>query len=742
MNTIPSHRHPFSHSLRPLALLVPLLAIATSAVANEVEEVVVTATKRDQRLQDVAGSVTVITRLDAINNLSDIAAQVPGFTVLDAGSRNPSSLTIRGLRFDEVGDNDFGGDGGSVATYVDNIPLQGFFVPPQFTLKDLQQVEVLRGPQGTLYGNASTGGLVRYVTAKPDLSQSYVRLGAGISQTAESDDLNYDTDLVVNSPLTDTVGLRLLLSQTENQGFIDNPYALTGPTKDINDDKTEAVRLSALWQATDAFSLAGSYHYQKVNVDDRQAANEAFTGDEYQASHRFPQFMEGKWHLYGIDAEYQFDTATLTASVNRYDYETVTASDQTDLFLSYYDAGSGYFSSYDDFIGVGAGNVEVKKDSAEIRLASDNDQPLRWLIGGFYSQDDLDVLIADFLPGFADFWEENRPLDLDYIATQSETLKEFSTFGELSYDLTAQWEVTLGARHFRYDDKLDSCYALFPLEEGETEIPLDCSASDDVQTGTLGKFSTRYRFTEQHQAYFLVSEGYRRGGANLVPAGAEDYAAYDPDTALNYELGTKTAWFNQRLLVNAAVFYMDWKDIQVQSYIEDFRATVNAGDARSQGVELETKAILSDRWSVNLGYSFTEAELTETVESITGSYENAYSGDRLPGSPKQQWNLGVSYAQPIGEAALDASLQLSHIGDVYTALNDEFYNYSRLDAYTTANARINVSLRNWHFGAFVTNIANERGVTGIRTDEFYGERGQFEYVTRPRTVGVSARYQF
>ena len=742
----PLHRSlPFC--LSPLALLLPLLAApALAAPVAPVEELVVTATKRDQALQEVSAAVTVVNRLQGINSLAELAPQVPGLRVLDAGARNSAGLVIRGLRFDEVGDNELGGDGGLVASYIDNIPLQGFFVPPALVLKDLQQVEVLRGPQGTLYGNASIGGLVRYVTAKPELGKETLRLGASLSQTRESHGLNYDTELVANAPLSDSLALRVMLSQSENQGFIDNDYFLTGPAEDINGDQTDAARLGALWQASENFSLTGSIHYQELEVDDRQADNKSFTGGDYQAAHRFAQPMEGELKLYALDADYQLSGAKLSASLNRYSYDSQLIADQTDYLIMLDEIYGPYYTDYPDLLAMTGSEVEVDKDSAELRLVSDSDQPWRWLAGVFVSRDELDVLTLDLVPGFGEFMGENRPFDLDYVALQEQRLKETSAYGELAYDLLPEWELALGARHFRYDDQVEVCSAFFPLDDGETEIPLDCLQGDDQHTGALGKISSRYRLNDQQQVYVTVSEGFRRGGANPLPATADSHVFYDPDTVINYELGTRGSWWGERLQLGAALFQMEWDDIQLSNYVEVdgdwYGATFNGQQARSRGLELEAEVALSQRWGLSLDYTHQKAELTRTVAGVLGGAETAYQGDRLPGSPEQYYRIGLDYRQALGDAKLEAQFSLNRIGDAYTALNDEFYNYRRLDAYTTANARLDVILRNWRLGAFATNIANERAITGGRSDEFYGERGQFDYVTRPRTLGVSASYQF
>ncbi|HEY8941513.1 MAG TPA: TonB-dependent receptor [Cellvibrio sp.] len=723
---------------QPLALacaLMPLLsAVSIAAETNSsVEEVVVTASKRNQSLQDFSGSVSVISNFQNIKGIADIASQVPGFNIVDAGPRNPAGLVIRGLRIDEVGSNDLGSDGSYVASYVDNIPLQGFFVPPSFSLKDLKQVEVLRGPQGTLYGNASIGGLIRYVTAKPDLEKYSVRLNAEASRTKHSDDLNYDTDLVVNTPLIDdTLGLRLLLGKTENAGFIDNKYLLTGPAEDINDDETKQARINLLWQPTESFSLNTMYHYQEINVGDRQAANESFTGDKYSASSRYLQPMKGELQLAGVDAEYEMEFASLTASVNHYDYSHHVRADQTDLYIGF-DPANEYYNLYEDLSAYNASDIDIIKDSVELRLVSPEDQPLRWLVGGFYSRDDLDVYSGDYTPGFGEFLGADLPGDLEYLSTQTETLDEYSLYGEIAYDITPKLEASLGARHFRYDDQLNVCITAYP-----TDLPPSCRPGDDISTGVLGKFSTRYKLTEAHSVYFTIAEGYRRGGANALPERIDFGREYDPDTAINYELGARGIWFEQRLKLNAALFVNDWSKIQVGDVVEGrYPIWINAEDARSQGVELDFIAQLNSAFSLRGAYSYTDAELTETVASIS-----AYDGDPLPGSPDTQWSFSLDYAEPLMGVDVDASLGINHVGEIYTALNPDFYNYRKLKSYNTLNARIGVTRSNWRVGAFINNIENTRGVTGGRSDESYGDQGRFEYITRPRTIGLSITYKY
>src|SRR5690606_22620769 len=183
-------------------------------------------------------------------------------------------------------------------------------------------------------------------------------------------------------------------------------------------------------------------------------------------------------------------------------------------------------------------------------------------------------------------------------------------------------------------------------------------------------------------------------------------------------------FFEQQLRVSGALFYIDWDDIQVSAVFESgYSGLVNAASARSQGVELEALLKLPAGWAVRAGFAFTDAELDEDVVNITGYGENAYAGDRLPGSPRTQANLGIDYTRALGSATLDAGFSMSYSSKISTALNDEFADYERLDGYTVTNIRAGVIWRNWRVGAFVHNIANTRGITGKRTDYYFGEQG-------------------
>lgn len=728
-----------------LASVMASPAVLAAAAAPALEEIIVTSSKRDLSLQQFAGSATVLDKetVQGLSSISDIAQRVPGLATVDTGPRNPSAMMIRGLRFDTINAGEFVGDGATVASYFDNIPLQGYYVPPSLSLKDLQQVEVLRGPQGTLYGNASIAGLVRYVSAKPQLDEQSLEVGTRLSNTRHSSGINHDTDIVVNTPLIeDTLAVRMVIGQQHNQGFIDNPFLLEGPRKDSNDDRTDMARVSALWQLMPEWQISGSYHYQKTDISDRQAANPAFTGDEFTASTVYREPVKGDLRLASLESQYEFPGATLTASISRYDYQTEHRHDQTHYLLRVEEIYEyAFFSDYNDFSAYATGAFDIVKDNVEIRLVSDSDQRLRWLGGLFYTTDDLNAVVTDTLPGFADFIGMHRPDELDYYATQRQDLREQSAYAEVAWDIIPQWEISAGLRYFHYKDDVETC-STYPISLGieGTELPVNCLSNQNSKSDTLGKISTRYAFSDDQSVYFSISEGFRRGGANLVPVEITEARSYAPDSSVNYELGNHSYLFDRKLRLSAALFYIDWQDIQLNTLLDSgYGVVVNAPEARAQGVELEAQAQLNEQWRVRSAVTFTDAELSKDLVNVTG---DAFKGDRLPGAPRYQWTVGVDYQQSLGWGTLDASLDIARKSGVRTALNDNFEDYLHLEGYTTADADISVSRGNWRAGVFIHNISDTRAITGQRTAATYGEQGQFEYMTRPRTAGISLRVKY
>ncbi|WP_198144104.1 TonB-dependent receptor [Gilvimarinus agarilyticus] len=706
-----------------------------------IEEITVTSSKRTQNRNDFAGSVSVFNQqwLEHQQPLSlqTLAGNTPGFNMIDTGSRNPSPLVIRGLRFAGVDANDLGGDGGSVTRYLDDIPLPGGFIPPDLQLLDLEQVEVLKGPQGTLYGSSSLAGVVRYEAVKPDLNEFATELNASASSTAHSDDLGHAVGLISNLPIANgKAAARIVLRQDEVAGFIDNNYLLSGTQKDINDEEGKQARLSLRWKPVDALTLDASYHYQDRFVGDRQASNEPFTDDPYGASSRYLQPADTKVEMTSISAHYEFEHVEATAIHSRYDYTTQSEADQTDYLLGYDPA---YYGAYEDFRAITLSDFDVTKSSTELRLASrDNAPQLQWLLGVFYSEDKVNGDIVDLAPGFDEFQGVNEPRD--YYAVQQEQLSESALFGESTYHINPQWQVTLGGRYYEQQDDLEICSAI-PMYDALFDEPPTFYCNDDHESdkGFLWKASAQYQVSFGSRLYGVYSEGFRRGGSNALPTYIENNRSYQPDYAEHYELGFLSGDLWQSATLNASIYAIDWQDIQQTAWESNYLVTVNAGTARSLGVELEGRFNLTESWGLAWGAAYNEATLRTPADDIVGTVVTGESGDRLPGSPKEQWHIGLDGQHQFDAFQLDTLVSVMSLGEITTALNDTMADYERLPGFTMLNAHVGAQWGNWYWALDATNLTDERAITSGRHESVYGPQGRFDTITRPRTLSLSVR---
>ena len=730
-----------------IACTLPLAANTLAASEPDtnaeptIEEITVTSSKREQNRNDFAGSVSVFNhqwlKQQQPLSLQTLASNTPGFNIIDTGSRNPSPLVIRGLRFAGVDANDLGGDGGSVTRYLDDIPLPGSFMPPDLQLLDLQQVEVLKGPQGTLYGSSSLAGVIRYETVKPDLNEFATELNASASTTAHSDDLGHSVGLVSNLPIAEgKAAARLVLSQDEVAGFIDNNYLLSGPQEDINNEEGKQARLSLRWKPVEALTLDASYHYQDRFIGDRQASNEPFSGDPYGASSHYLQPADTNVEMASISARYEFGKIAATAIHSRYDYTTQREADQTDFLL-----GFGWpYTEYEDFSAITKSDFDVTKSSTDLRLASiDDSAQWQWLLGAFYSEDDVDGAIVDLAPGLDDYLGvESEPRD--YAGAQTEALTETALYGETTYRVNTRWQVTLGGRYYEQDDDLEVCTG-FPLWDSLDgyEPTLYCDADQETDDGFLWKASAQYHASFGSRFYGVYSEGFRRGGSNALPTYLENNRSYQPDYAEHYELGFLSGDLWQNTTLNATVYAIDWDDIQQAAWEGGYPVTVNAGTARSLGVELEGRFNLTESWGLAWGAAYNDATLRTPADDLAGTAVTGESGDRLPGSPKEQWHIGLDGQHQFDAFQLDTLVSVMSLGEITTALNDTMADYERLPGFTMLNAHVGAQWGNWYWALDATNLTDERAITSGRHESVYGPQGRFDTITRPRTLSLSVR---
>lgn len=766
-----------------LFALTPLAAgvlTATQAPAQDLEEIIVTATRRAQSVQDIPYNISAYSadqlEKNRVDDIVDIARFVPGMNIGDKGLRDSSAtytstLTIRGVNVETTSAVDFMHlSVPTVSMYVDDTPL---FFGLQFN--DLERVEVLRGPQGTLYGSGSLGGTIRFIHNKPDASEFDAKVNISGSNTKESGDgVNYNFDGMINLPLGDNMAFRASAGFRREAGVVDAPRLFvtdsagvpiladpSDPTgsapvtfskNNVDDAEVYFVRAALQYEQPDWLTARFTYHHQETDTDGRMASSPLFPGfDQYEAAIQKLEPSEQSTDLFSLDIEVDVGFATFTSATSYYENDTYTANDATAFYKTA--LAGGYYAGIPRIHVAGDFWTDEEAWIQEARLVSSTEGFVDWTLGLFYSDQQLSFFdneealgISTAVSGAPGLIDERL-----FVIDRSWDFTDMAIFGEITLNLSDAWQVTGGVRgfHQKFTTQqlflLPFCGAYCSNDEID---PLGSTLGDpttDKETDVLFKANTSYDITEEHTAYFTFSQGFRRGGANSLPTGglfAEDPAllSYKPDEVNNYEVGVKGKVFDS-WSYTAAAFWVQWKDAQLFTTSPNAFAdmSINANDARTRGIELEIAGQATDSLDVFLGYAFIDAELTEDLD-FAGKV--GFKGDRLPGSPKHNLVLGGDYRYDL---AGDMSL-VFHVDGVYTsgrlvALNDLDIRYRELDGFWLWDAELRLEAEQWQASFFVDNVFDEFGVTAGQSVRRNG-LAAFDWFARPRTMGINVSYNF
>jgi len=497
---------------------------------------------------------------------------------------------------------------------------------------------------------------------------------------------------------------------------------------------------------------------------------------QYESAYRFEEPNEKEDTLLSLELEMDLGFAQLVSATGISTYEQEGNRDQTDLLMQ------DIWSGYADFPAFTVDTADEDSFTQEVRLVSQNESAFSWIVGYYYNRTETKNDDREYTPGATDAWfggeYSNIEYDLEYITKGESDDKEQAFFGELAYQINDQWNVTVGARFYEYDLWSESDNHA-PFYDGEIAsvdelVYEEVSAKDD---GNLFKFNTGYKFSEDVTAYFTVSEGFRLGGANGLPLcdGSTQVCAlpsemsYEPDTTTNYELGFKSTWLSNRLHFNAAVFSVDWEDAQVSAATANGAEiiTLNAGEANSSGIELSTRAMLSDSIMAYATYSYAKAELTTDAPYLFGDkgeagspLQNHYDGeegDRLPGAPEHQFSLGINYETEVLDGKLlNINYGLTAQSDVYTKVGLKA-DGEVLSGYALSNLSAKLSDDAWSVTLYVDNMFDKYAKTSVRRDKSWVGKATFDsenkglpelgrvyghYMTKPMTVGLRFNYLF
>lgn len=708
---------------------------ATSTVADAepvvLSEVVVTAEKRSERLQDVPMSLTALSgealESSKSTRLEDFVGKVPGLTLIDDGALG-SQVVIRGITTGVLAVNS------SVATYIDETPytVEGaaggsYVMQPNLDTFDMQRVEVLRGPQGTLYGANALGGILKYVTNAPDPSGFQARVQTGLSSVADGG-VGFDTHGMVNLPVGPNAALRIVGYDNYYPGFLDDPAR--GLT-DINGSRFVGTRVSFLFTPISDLSIRLNALYQDRSWNDFSNVD-VFSGSlapvfgtlNQEVLNRQPGDVVSQ--LYNLTVNYNAGFANVLSTTSYYTYKPRAVYDQSSLDHTVSKLFGGDYG-----VAVLYRNP-VQALTQEMRISSTTEGPLQWLVGGYFTNESTHET-ENLFPVNGTTYNilyGAYPGNLASVDLPTR-YKEYAGFLNLDYHITSTFDVAAGGR---YSDNKQGLHesASGPLI-GLVNITTPSSQSVFTYSGDL-----RWHFMPQNMVYTRVAEGFVPGGPNDVVPLAPVPKSYSSSTTMNYELGIKSTLLGGRLSAEVAAFLVNWRDIQLNATLNGVNTTTNGGTARSEGVEWDFQYKPLAPLTLGFNGAYTDARLTEDTPASVGGR----SGQRLPAVPLWETSASAEYEQPItgslsGFTALDWRFMGSRYADFVATGRQEMPSFNIVDW------RGGIETKRWSVAVYVKNIADKIAINYVRSEVVpTGQAAQSAVVYTPRTVGLTLTASF
>ena len=746
------------------ASLLPACA-AQAQAASEVEEVIVTATRRETTVQSTPIAITAMgeNTLEKIGatSLQDVTSQVPSLKI-GGGADGGGRITLRGIQASGEA---------TVGLYYDETPLTGPSDTSQNSggssqdgnLFDVERIEVLRGPQGTLYGSGSMGGTVRIIFNKADTNNYEGAIEAQAAGMRDGD-LSYYGKGMVNIPIIeDKLGVRAILYNEIRGGFIDN---IRYGAENINERKTTGGRLMITARPTENITWYGMGMVQKTNAPGGGSSWYPSLGaKDFNTDRYVIPINRDELSLVSSDLSWDAGFATITWAGAYYEWEQLNASDYTytmqtnstsavncrnwftmSLNIPTTTCNAGQLAQFKAFANSLMPTTLYKPawvhtTSNELRMSSNGEGKLQWTVGAFYEtrKDFVDSTLAvvDGKTGVIGvppsiFFHRDIATDTDQTAF----------FGDVSYELIEGLTFNVGLRRYKYEKTTG----------GQTDMPNWVSGSlvepyrtfNADASGWLKKFSVNYQYNSDLMVYATASQGFRPGGANNTPNLEVGLVPYGPDRVWNYELGVKSSWFDRRLILNAALYQIDWDDIQTsaQTLSGCCSFILNAGKARIRGLELEFNARPIQGLSVSGGLTFTDPKLLEDQLNalIRDSTSLGDAGDQIPQVSKFSGQMSVEYVWPVA-SSFDALVRMdyNYTGKSYSHFRPTNVYYEKQGDFAVVNLRAGVEGETW--GAFLF-VRNAFDIFGANTVSSSAGSEMLTNAVLPRTVGVNLRKSF
>jgi outer membrane receptor protein involved in Fe transport len=755
----------------------PGLAQADDPAADEqagLGEIVVTAGKREQLAQETPLSIQVLDgdflqEIGAVS-VNDYLDKVPGLTNFGNGTTR-NNFTIRGIA-------NIAGSFPAVGYYLDEAPISDIGAP-SIDLFDIERLEVLKGPQGTLFGEGSIGGLIRVITAKPDTSELSGRMSAGISSIRRGSPI-YRVAAALNLPVSETFAVRASASYTDDGGFIDNR---TTGTEDVNFARTLSLRLAAAWRPTERLEIVPSIIYQRIrqgtdSFNNPTGADPVFanpgagdftlvnaapnngdltlvdnaripSGTDLTLANAFDGFSNARFYLPSLTATYSADSFDIVSATSFYDFKRNDLSDDRATAAS-------FRSGLDQLTDFGvlpirvpfpsgfplAGRSEIQTFTQELRLVSTGSGPLQWVVGAFYRDRDTESEIVETAPDLTPLFGVGNIFE----TRNAIRYRQLAVFGEATYAVTDRLNITGGIRVFR--EKIDATsqsgtfvpggpptfapgYILFP------QIGPTSSTENDA----VFKAAVDYKLADNAMLYALFSQGFRTGGINtrIIPPGGDPALPdgspvfFGSEKLDNYEVGIKSTLADGRLVVNLAGFILETTDPQLPvEIIPGFTSTVNAagGLSRSKGFEGEVQFRPIDALTVGGSFAYTDATLVSV-----GTNGTLVAGSIIPNTPEFKSTVYAEGEFPVGpDIMIRPRIDYDYTGSRFVgpSLDPAVAARPPFPAYEIVNLQVGVEFKDFVLTGFVTNVGDTRAV--LSNPSFTQLFGLI--VNRPRTIGV------
>jgi len=698
---------------------------ADSQGTPSLEEIVVTAQKREERLLDVPMSLTALggDELERSQSfrLEDYAGKVPGLTLIENGALG-SQLVIRGITSGVSSVNSL------VATYVDETPYTtegpyaaSFISTPNIDTFDMARIEVLRGPQGTLYGANALGGILKYVTNAPDPSGFAAKVEAS-ANTVDHGGNGFDVHGMVNAPIAEDLAVRAVMYEDYYPGFIDDP---SGGLQDVNGARTSGGRVSLQYRPSSDLTVRLNAMYQERRWNDWGTEDVAPVTLAPLYGNWIHENLEGQpghatTQLYNATVNWNTGIGNIVSTTSYYDEKIPYSYDYSKLL-------GGFVSQ---LLGAPYGldlelQYHIRAFTQEVRVSSAEQDALHWLAGAYFTEEHaqqyeylypIDPTTRTLVYNLANLGAFDIPT----------SYREYAAFLNLDHHFTGSFDIGVGGRYSENRQKFH--------ETGSGTFGGGLNFGNPASQGVFTySVDASWHFMAKHMLYGRIASGYAPGGPNNALTTAIVPSSYEASTSVNYELGLKSSLLDDRLTAEVSAFLVNWRKIQLNTFLDNQSFTTNAGGARSEGVEWSFSYMPLRGLTLNLNGAYTDAYLTEATPADV----NGHAGDRLPAVPMWQSSAGAEYRRPLFDVVSGvAGIDWRFSGNRYADF-EQTGPRQQLPSFSLVDIHLGLQTPRWQVSFFVKNTLNKIAINYVQSEAGGGFGNQAATVYAPRTYGVT-----